>query len=78
MEAPKTVTVPVKSDWTSKINWTQVLTFAAQVVAMFGLDVPPELIPTLAVLIQGVGTAATIIFRTWFTKTVTVSSVSGV
>lgn len=70
-----TVVAPVKPATESKINWTQVITFAVQVITMFGLNVPPELIPTLAVVIQGIGTVATIIFRTWYTKSLTFGSV---
>lgn len=73
--AKEVVTAEVKSDWASKINWVQVGTFLVQALAMFSINVPPELIPILAVVIQGIGNAATIIIRTWFTTELTKGSV---
>ena len=64
-----------KSKFASKINWTQVVGFAAQMLAFFGIDMPPELHATVAVIIQGVVNLVTIIQRTYFTTKLTPESV---
>lgn len=64
-------TVPVKSAWYSKINWTQVLSVVAAILAFFGVGVPEELKDAVAVAITAVTAAVTIILRTYFNKTVT-------
>jgi len=54
----------------SKINWTQALAVAASLAAVFGLDLTLEQQATAVLAIQGVQSAATIVFRTFMTKKV--------
>ena len=56
-----------KPAWTSKVNWTQVISVGAMGLAMFGIDMEPELQERLAVAISSIAAAVTIIWRTWFT-----------
>lgn len=71
---PKVV-VPVKSIWSSKIMWTQVVGIACMAATLFGVDIPAELqlqIVSGIVAAQGV---ITVILKTFFTNTVTPSSI---
>ncbi|WP_319529359.1 hypothetical protein [uncultured Cohaesibacter sp.] len=58
-----------KPAWASKINWTQIVSVIAMGLAMFGVDLEPDLQERLAVAITSLAGAATIIWRTWFTTT---------
>lgn len=51
----------------SKINWTQIVGIVVQVIAFFGIDVPPEVSAQIAIGIAAVQSIATWVFRTWFT-----------
>lgn len=64
-------TVPVKSAWYSKINWTQVVAVVASVGAFFGLDTSEEVKAQVVLAIQAVGSAITLILRTYFNRSVT-------
>ncbi len=64
-------TVPVKSAFWSKINWTQIISVVASVLAFFGVGVPEELKEEIAVAITSVTAVVTIILRTYFNRTVT-------
>ncbi len=68
-------TVPVKSPWTSKINWAQAIGVLASAGALFGLDVSAETQAQIVVGIQAIIGVATVIVRTWFTRSVTAESV---
>jgi hypothetical protein len=70
-----TVTVPVKSSWYSKINWTQAIGVLASVGVIFGVEITPETQVQILGGIQVVQAAVTYILRTWFTKDVTAASV---
>lgn len=78
MAEPTKVTVPVEPAVWSKINWAQVLGLGATVATMLGWTVPPDLVPATVVAIQSVVSVATIVLRTWFTKSVTPSSATKV
>ena len=72
------VEADVKSDWASKINWTQVVSIVAVVGTLFGLDISPEM---QAKIVGGIGVVtpiATMIMRTWFTTKLTTSSAAKV
>lgn len=69
------VTVPVKSSWTSKINWTQLIAVMASVLVLFGISIPAETQLQIVVGIQAAQAIATWIIRTWFTKEITAASV---
>lgn len=72
---PVRVVVPIKTIWSSKIMWTQVIGIGCMVATLFGVDVPPDLqlqIVSGIVAVQGV---ITVILKTFFTSTVTPSSV---
>ena len=60
---------PAKPAWESKINWTQIISVSAMGLAMFGIDLDPDLQQRLAVAISALAGAITIIWRTWFTDT---------
>ena len=63
--------VPVKSAWASKINWTQAVTVAGSLLAMFGLDLTVEQKASLVSGITVFGAIVTWAFRTWFNNSVT-------
>ncbi len=75
------VVAPIKSSFSSSINWAQVLMFGASALAWFGYKVPPELIgtitgaiPTVLAAVGAVVSVFTIIKRTWFTTSITTAS----
>ena len=76
MPTPGSVTVPVKSAAASKINWVQVVTacatFATALTA--ATNMPGAQAAELTAGIAGVGQLLTIILRTFFTASVTPSS----
>ena len=51
----------------SKINWTQIVSMAAMLATVFGLDITPEMQVQILAGITAIGTVATFIFRTFFT-----------
>ncbi len=57
-----------KPTWTSKVNWTQIVSVLAMGLAMFGIDLDVESQARLAVTISALAGALTIIWRTWFTS----------
>ena len=71
-----TAVVEVKSGWFSKVNWTQVATFGASMAAVAGLNVSADTLLQIVLGIQAVQSIATIIIKTWFTKSVTAPSVA--
>lgn len=71
----ETVVVEVKSAWGSKIIWTQVVGVLAMVGTVFGFDVPPEMQSEIVVGIGAIQGIITLVLKTWFTSTVTPSSV---
>lgn len=75
-----TVTVPVKSAWASKVNWTQVAAAAATcaTAVIAAANLPAEQAASLTAAVAGIGQIATIIIKTFFTTTVTPASASKV
>jgi len=70
------VPAPVKSSWASKINWTNAAGAAATLSALIGvLPIPEDRKAAIVGLIALVTQGATIVQRTWFTKSVTAASV---
>jgi len=72
------VVVDVQSSWFSKINWAQAIGFlSAVLVYFFGphYAIPAETQLSIITVITGVQATVTWILRTWFTKTVTPSSI---
>jgi hypothetical protein len=65
------ISVAVKSAWASKINWTQGVGLLASLLAMRGVDLPPETQAQIVVAIQAIVSVATWVARTWFTTSVT-------
>lgn len=76
--SPDIAIVPVKSTWLSKINWVQAAGLASTALAFFGLSLPPEQIVGVIAAIQTVVAVATWIIKTFFTGSVTPSSVGKV
>lgn len=70
----KKALVKTKSAWASKINWTQVIGVVAMLGAMFGLDLDAQTQAAIVAGIVAVQGVATVIFKTWFTSTVTPES----
>lgn len=58
-----------KPAWESKVNWTQIISVLAMALALFGIEVDEDTQAQLAMMISSITGAATIIWRTWFTKT---------
>ena len=76
---PSTVVVDVSSGWWSKINWTQVIGFLCTVLALVlghGFEVSANVQLVIVAAIQAVQAAATVILKTYFTTTVTPSSLT--
>lgn len=72
--SPDVAVVPVQSPLLSKVNWTQLLMLVFTLLAAFGVDIAPE---TKLQIIEGLialGTVATVIFKTFFTKSITAGS----
>lgn len=55
----------------SKINWTQVISFAAMIAAVFGMDISADMQVQILAGITAIQSFLTIIFRTWFTDKTT-------
>ncbi len=68
--------VPVKSGWLSKISWTQFAGVGASIFAAVGLPLTADQLVAVVVGIHAITGVVTIIFRTYFTKSVTASSVA--
>ena len=71
---PGIAIVPVKSPWTSKINWSQAAGLLATVVAIFGLPLTSDQIIAAVAGIQAIVAVGTVIFKTFFTNSVTAAS----
>ena len=71
-----TVIVEEKSAWFSKIAWTQILTVAFTLLAAFGVNIPDDLKVNLMTAATSIGAVVTIIWKIWFTQTITPSSAS--
>jgi hypothetical protein len=72
------VTVPTKSAWLSKINWTQGVSSFAMVLTLVSggtLNLTADQQTAIIVTIGVVGDIATWVIKTWFTPTVTPASV---
>lgn len=68
------VTVPVKSAWLSKINWTQGVALVAALGTFFGFDLDAQTQASVLAGIVGAQAAITWALKTFFTNTVTESS----
>lgn len=69
--------VDVKSSWTSKINWTQVVGIGASALVLLTggkVNIPVDVQAEIVVGIQAVQGIVTFVLKTWFTKTITAES----
>ena len=76
MTEPSVAVVPVKPAWYSKINWTQIVQVVTTLLTTnaFGFDAETQVqVLTYTTLATNVGT---IVLKTWFSPSVTPSSVS--
>lgn len=74
---PANAVVPVASAWYSKINWTQAVSFGSTLLTLgfgAGYSIPAETQLAIVATIQGVTNVATWALKTFFTGTVTPSS----
>lgn len=69
------VVVTTKSAWLSKINWTQAIAVVAMLGTFFGFDLDAQTQASVLAGIVGAQAAITWVFKTFFTNTVTPSSV---
>jgi hypothetical protein len=67
--------VPIKSAWYSKINWFSVLTGVVGVGTWATGLLPPAQAAVVGAVTQTIQTVGTVVLKTWFTDTVTPSSV---
>lgn len=67
------ILVDVKSAWLSKINMAQAVGLIASLLAVKGIDLPPETQAQIVVGVQALVSVATWVARTWFTTSVTPS-----
>jgi hypothetical protein len=56
-----------KSILASKINWTQMVAFAAMIATVFGIEVPEEQKVAIVAVIQGIQSVLTWVLRTFYT-----------
>ncbi len=78
--APKTALVPVISAWASKINWAVIISMFATILAIWNIVIPVEVQTALVAGILAfcvVLDAVIMVFRTFFTKSVTPSVITG-
>lgn len=76
-DTPQVAVVKVKSAWTSKINWTQVVAALSMIVAFATgnkIDLTAAEQSAIIVAIGVIGNITTFVIKTWFTPTVTPSS----
>lgn len=73
-EEPKTVRVEYKSAFLSKINWAQLVAMLAMLFTYFGIDLDAGTQAAVLAGITGISTLITWVMRTFFTTTVTPSS----
>jgi hypothetical protein len=67
-------TVPVKSTFLSKINWTQIIALAASALAVFGIPLSADQQVTIVGSIQIIQVVVTLILKTYFGGSVTPQS----
>lgn len=72
--SPDVAMVPVKSAWTSKLNWKSGVALAAAFLAIFGIEVTPQEQAAILAGIIAISEVASVIIRTWFTTSVTAAS----
>ena len=75
--AEETARVPVRSALLSKINWTNVVGMGCTLAVVAGCSkcgLSGEDVAIIGAAIQGVQTAATVVFRTWFNNSVSPAS----
>lgn len=71
----ETKTVEVKSAFLSKINWVQVVPYAASLLAYVGLEeITADTLLAIIMGVYGVQSVTTVLLRTYYTKTVTPSA----
>lgn len=66
----------IKSAWLSKINWTAAVTALLTLAAALGLPITDEMKVNIMAFIGTVGPVAIMIWKTFFTTTITPSSAS--
>lgn len=69
-----TVIVEEKSSFLSKINWTAVVTVVFTMLTAFGINIPDDLKINILAAISAISSVVIIVWKTWFTTTVTPSS----
>jgi uncharacterized membrane protein len=67
--------VSVKSAWTSKINWVQLVSVAAVLGTVFGIDISAEDQAKIVAAVAIVSNIVTGVIKTWFTPTITPQSI---
>lgn len=72
--AETTVRVDYKSAWLSKINWTQAIAVVAGLLSYFGFDLDAQTQEAVLMGIVGIQAVVTWVLKTFFTSTVTPSS----
>lgn len=76
MDTPPVVhSVPVVSAWESKINWTQAIAALATVFTLFGINLDAQTQASILGIIAGGSAVTTWVLRTWFTTSLTATSV---
>jgi hypothetical protein len=71
------ITVPIKSAWASKINWTQAVSAFAMLIGWASgnaIELSADKQTAIVVTIGVIGNIVTWIMKTWFTTTITPSS----
>jgi hypothetical protein len=71
----QTVEVPVKSAWSSKINWTELVKAGAVLLTMFGVTLDGETQKMVVAAIVAGGGVVTWVLRTWFNNSATPNAV---
>lgn len=68
------VVVPIKSGWFSKINWTGAMGIIFMLLALFGLPIADADQASIIAAIGILSNFLIMIWRQWFTSSVTASS----
>lgn len=74
-DAPAFAVVEVRPDWKGKTFWTQIIATLAMIATLFGLPISVETQTIILATIIPVVGVLTMVWKRWFTKTVTPQSV---
>lgn len=72
--SPNVSVVPVKSAFTSKVNWVQIVGFLLTLLSVVGIDIDEDTKLQIVVGLSAIIGVVTIVIKTFFTKSINSSS----